>query len=314
MNTILEFLCNDHSKGITRCVSFHNKLLGPVGSAKDWIVTADFFEAKKGGITFGGPNELLILASEVIKGACNVREVLDERSIEVAETQETSHIFDGLRSGPFRDSLDLDRVYLDRTIANEYTKVLNFLLVELAFLRLEEEIKFLKLVQDVVDAKLMKDFIIFGGDDHIIHVDVEPSLHNFLLKYVIHHSLKSGWGVGQAKEHNCQFEESFAGLKGGFVFIAFFNANIIVSPVDVKLGKEVFLCKIVNEFRDEWQWIFIRDCPLVQVPIVLYRMELAILLSNQEEATGIWRFRMMDVLETQVLGEEFMLFLFLFGR
>jgi len=60
--------------------------------------------------------------------------------------------------------------------------------------------------------------------------------------------------------------------------------------------------------------IFIGNCPLIQVPVVLYRTGFAIFLSNEEETTGIWGFRAMDPLKMQVLGEELALFLFFFGR
>ena len=60
----------------------------------------------------------------------------------------------------------------------------------------------------------------------------------------------------------------------------------------------MFLCKVVDEFRDEGKWIFIGNCPLVQVSVVLYWVKLAIFLLDQEEATSIWRFRAMNLLKT----------------
>jgi len=75
----------------------------------------------------------------------------------------------------------------------------------------------------------MEDFIIFSGNNHVIHIDTKPSLCNLLLEYVIHHGLEGGGGVGQTKEHDSWFEESFASFEGGFIFIAFFNANVVVS-------------------------------------------------------------------------------------
>jgi len=86
MDAVFKLLCNDHSEGVARCVSLHDKLFGPIRSVKNWVVAADFFEAKKGGIVLRGPNELFILASEVIKGVRDVREILDKHSIEVTET------------------------------------------------------------------------------------------------------------------------------------------------------------------------------------------------------------------------------------
>jgi len=62
------------------------------------------------------------------------------------------------------------------------------------------------------------------------------------------------------------------------------------------------------------EWVFIGNCPLVQVSIVLHRAEFAIFLANQKEATGVGRFRSTNSLETKVLREELSLFLLFFRR
>ena len=86
MDAVLKFLYNHHSEHITGSVSLHNKLFGPVGGTEDWVIAADLLELKKGSITLRRPDELFILASEVVKGICDVGEVLNECSVEVAET------------------------------------------------------------------------------------------------------------------------------------------------------------------------------------------------------------------------------------
>ena len=83
--------------------------------------------------------------------------------------------------------------------------------------------------------------------------------------------------------------------------------------MNVELQEEAFLSEVIDQFGDQWKWIFVRNSPLVQVPIVLYRVEFAIFLADQE-ATGIGRFRASNLLEVEVLREEFLLFLFLFRR
>jgi len=89
----------------------------------------------------------------------------------------------------------------------------------------------------MINLKLMEDFIIFCGDDHIVHVNVEPALCDLFLEYVIYHSLEGSQRVGQAKEHDCWFEESFTSFEGGFILIAFLNVNIVVPPANIKLGE-----------------------------------------------------------------------------
>jgi hypothetical protein len=67
-------------------------------------------------------------------------------------------------------------------------------------------------------------------------------LGDLILKDVIHHGLKGGRGVGEAKEHNSRFKESLARLEGGFPFVTFFDADVVIPPSYVKLGKESFSC------------------------------------------------------------------------
>jgi len=61
-------------------------LFGPVRRAENWVTTTDLFEMEEGVISCFQPNKLLAFASEVIERTCDVREVLNERPIEVAET------------------------------------------------------------------------------------------------------------------------------------------------------------------------------------------------------------------------------------
>jgi len=102
----------------------------------------------------------------------------------------------------------------------------------------------------MVDAQFVKHLIIFCHDDHVVHVDTEPSLSDFILKNVIHHCLKGGREVHKSKEHDCRFKQSFASLEGGLVFVAFFNANIVVSLLNIKFGEKTFFCKVIDEFGD----------------------------------------------------------------
>jgi len=60
--------------------------------------------------------------------------------------------------------------------------------------------------------------------------------------------LEGGRGVSKSEEHNCGFKQSFAGFEGGFVFVAFFNVNIIVFLSNVELREEALSCKIMDEF------------------------------------------------------------------
>jgi len=38
---------------------------------------------------------------------------------------------------------------------------------------------------------------------------------------------------------------------------------IVVSPVNVKLGEESLSSEVMNQFSDERERIFVRDCPFI---------------------------------------------------
>jgi len=50
--------------------------------------------------------------------------------------------------------------------------------------------------------------------------------------------LEGGWGVGQTKEHDLQFEESFGGFEGCLPFVTFFDSDVVVFPSYVELSEE----------------------------------------------------------------------------
>ena len=83
----------------------------------------------------------------------------------------------------------------------------------------------------------MMGFFIWGENKEVVHVYDKPSFGDHVSEGVIHESLECGWGVGKPKEHNSWFEESLMGDEGGFPLVAVFDADIVVAPLDVELGK-----------------------------------------------------------------------------
>ena len=76
-----------------------------------------------------------------------------------------------------------------------------------------------------------------GGNKEVIHVDDKLSFSDHVSEQVIHEPLECGRGVAKAKEHDCWFEESFVGDKGSLLLVTIFDADIIVSPMNVKLSE-----------------------------------------------------------------------------
>ena len=59
------------------------------------------------------------------------------------------------------------------------------------------------------------------------------------------------------------------GDKGSLPLVLFSDANVVVSPLNVKLGKQCGLFHVINEFRNEGKRVGILDCMGVQVVVIL---------------------------------------------
>ena len=53
-------------------------------------------------------------------------------------------------------------------------------------------------------------------DDKVIHKDNKPSFSNHVSGWIIHKALKGGWRIGETKEHDSGFKETFVGNEGSF--------------------------------------------------------------------------------------------------
>jgi len=122
-----------------------------------------------------------------------------------------------------------------------------------------------------MDDGLMLFFRTIGVDDNIIHIDRALSAVDEFHEFVVNHGLEGCWGVGQAEEHDGRFEQSVTCLEGGFPFVAFLDAYVVVSPTHVKFGKPFLPGDTVDELGDKRERVAIGDGPCVQLLIVLDR-------------------------------------------
>jgi hypothetical protein len=65
---------------------------------------------------------------------------------------------------------------------------------------------------------------------NVIHETNSAALMDEVLEDVIHHSLKCGWGIAEAKEHDEWFIQSPVCPEGRLVLISFFDTNIVEPP------------------------------------------------------------------------------------
>ena len=80
-------------------------------------------------------------------------------------------------------------------------------------------------------------FFIRGEDKEVVHINDEPSFCDHVSEGVIHELLEHCWGVGESKAHYSWFKEALMCDKGSLPLVAIFDADVVVSPADIKLGE-----------------------------------------------------------------------------
>src|ERR1700677_237648 len=114
-----------------------------------------------------------------------------------------------------------------------------------------------------------------GGDSNVIHVYANDStlgsvFCDDLFIDLVHHCLKSGGGIAKAEKHDCGFKEAIACFEGRFVFVAFLDSHVVISPSYVQLGEYGRSPKVSKEVRDEGKGVLVADRVLVKTPVILH--------------------------------------------
>ena len=111
--------------------------------------------------------------------------------------------------------------------------------------------------------------IIRGEDKEVIYVDDEPPFSDEVPEQIVDELLDHGRGIHESKEHDCEFQEPFMGYKGGFPLVSIFDSDIVVSLVDIELGKNLCSLELINKVRDEEKGVGVPNGIFIQVAIVL---------------------------------------------
>jgi hypothetical protein len=110
-------------------------------------------------------------------------------------------------------------------------------LLKLAFLKLEVEIVFFKTSKNFVD-----DFPMFlesgASNEDVIEIDCYFAFSNQICEDGIHQCLESGGQVGEPEEHDVRLEKTLVGNEGCLPLIAFFDLDIMVAPMNIKLDED----------------------------------------------------------------------------
>ena len=74
---------------------------------------------------------------------------------------------------------------------------------------------------------------------------------NDVIEDRIHERLKGGWGIAKAKGHDEGFKKAKRAFEGSFPFFTFADTDVVVTSVDVKLGKIAGALAFVYEVGNE---------------------------------------------------------------
>jgi len=99
----------------------------------------------------------------------------------------------------------------------------------------------------------------------------------------VHHCLKGCRRIGEAEVHDCWFKQPVFCFESCFVFVAFSNSDVVISPSYVQFGVDVRIAQILYEVRDKGEWILVMHSEGIDLSIVLHWSQLAIFLSYEEE-------------------------------
>src|SRR6266702_3357143 len=143
-------------------------------------------------------------------------------------------------------------------------------------------------LEDVVHRAMVIREISACGDTDVIHINSYGGSERLVFEddiavYEVHHCLEGGWGIGESEIHHRRFEEPVSGFKGCFVFVAFANAYVVVSPPYVEFGINVRIAQVAYEIRDKGKRVLIPDSDGVNLLVVLDRAEFPILFANEEK-------------------------------
>src|SRR6266702_286420 len=127
-----------------------------------------------------------------------------------------------------------------------------------------------------------------GGDADVGHVDADGGPKWFMLEDdvvvdVVHHGLEGRWRVCKSEIHNRGFEKTVSGFQCCFLLVTFVDAHIVIPPSDVELCINVCIAEVANEICDERKGVLISNREGVNLSIVLYGLQLAILFLDKEK-------------------------------
>ena len=86
--------------------------------------------------------------------------------------------------------------------------------------------------------------------------------------------------------------------------MAIFDVNIVIPPMDIKLGEQFGIFEFVDEIGDEGEWISVAGGMFVQASVILTGAETAVFLLDKEEWGSLGEVRRANLSTVEVFLEE----------
>jgi len=144
------YLGEDRTCHKVGAVGFDAEGFGQVGIDEDRSRSDTSLQPSECGALSFSPVPTGIISGQVEERAGVFREVSDELSVEVGESEEGLYFLLTRRSRPLGNASDLDWIHCDGVMRDDHSEVLDCGFLELAFVRTEVELMLLQQLQNAV--------------------------------------------------------------------------------------------------------------------------------------------------------------------
>ena len=151
---------------------------------------------------------------------------------------------------------------------NYKSKVFDLCALKFAFVMSQEKLVFAKSLQDQ-PCNAMVLLHGFSVDEDVIEVHTDHSLHNKVLKDLIHHCLEDRRTVCKAKEHHQWFKQLTTHPKCSLPLVTFLHLHILVPPSHVQFCEVLGAMKLIDKVQNKRERVVILDRHCIEGMIVL---------------------------------------------
>ena len=166
-------------------------------------------------------------------------------------------------------------------LGNDVAEVLNAFCCKVTFLEFAIPLGIGESFEDLVNM-LCVLFECLRIDKNVVQVH-DNELVKPVIEESVHSSLESGRGISESKWHDNEFVCAITGSEGGFVFVADFDGNLVITSEEIEFCEEFGVCEAVMKVVDSWkrEVVFLRD--FVQTAIVNTHANGSILFLDKED-------------------------------